>query len=425
MVMSPQTYAWRLERKGLKHTPKTYEIKIWQKDLRKKTVKVIFTGVMAIILVISLPGIFQKYFSHAKGYQWIQNSWDSTLNATNGDGSSLANAAANLTGWTKFWSKNSAITASDSSGIALKQYTQQTATEDGTVAHPYSGSSSGSGMYPSSVAQGAYVANGSIMNLKKPQGATCGTAAECAGTAPTCTGSTCCQDVCCGATPSANGITYSTVAVGTQCWLKQNLGAPNVAVSSTDYANYGWLFQWGRGADNHQLVTWTSATTGTPVNAAIAGPNASNAPGTSFIESWETTYYDWLLPQVGTLWNGNGTGATWSATGIPANQNPCPTGFHVPTQAEWQTFYNATPTLASCGSGSTCLTAAYNSPLKLTAAGLRNNGGALTSQGSSGNYWSSTPFSANAYYLYFYSSGVLPASSLYRVFGFSVRCVKN
>ena len=50
-------------------------------------------------------------------------------------------------------------------------------------------------------------------------------------------------------------VTYGTVeSAGGRCWMDRNLGASQVATSSNDVASYGDLFQWGRGADGHQLV---------------------------------------------------------------------------------------------------------------------------------------------------------------------------
>jgi len=51
-------------------------------------------------------------------------------------------------------------------------------------------------------------------------------------------------------------VTYGT-AVGQNgtCWLDRNLGATQVATSSTDAASYGDLFQWGRLDDGHQNRT--------------------------------------------------------------------------------------------------------------------------------------------------------------------------
>lgn len=63
----------------------------------------------------------------------------------------------------------------------------------------------------------------------------------------------------------------------------------------------------------------------------------------------------------------------------------------------------------------------------LPAAGYRN-GTSVSSEGSYGSYWSSTPNDTNtnyAYYLIFYSSDMNPASNLNRYYGYSVRLVQD
>jgi hypothetical protein len=61
----------------------------------------------------------------------------------------------------------------------------------------------------------------------------------------------------------------------------------------------------------------------------------------------------------------------------------------------------------------------------LPAAG-RRDGTSVNSVGGRGRYWSSTPNGANsAYCLGFNSSGVDPANSLNRYYGFSVRLVQD
>jgi uncharacterized protein (TIGR02145 family) len=60
----------------------------------------------------------------------------------------------------------------------------------------------------------------------------------------------------------------------------------------------------------------------------------------------------------------------------------------------------------------------------LPAAGDRYIDGMLVNVGTYGDYWSSVPNSANAYYLYFSSSNTGVANNVH-VLGFSVRCVKE
>ena len=64
---------------------------------------------------------------------------------------------------------------------------------------------------------------------------------------------------------SSNTGNYGTVVnpVTGKVWLNRNLGATQVASSSTDTASYGDLYQWGRAADGHQVRTPLSATQNT------------------------------------------------------------------------------------------------------------------------------------------------------------------
>jgi uncharacterized protein (TIGR02145 family) len=194
---------------------------------------------------------------------------------------------------------------------------------------------------------------------------------------------------------ASNGQEFQLVtSSGTgKTWMDRNLGATQVASSSTDAASYGDLYQWGRNSDGHQIRT----------SIIAGGPVASGSEGSNFI----TISGDWLSTQDDTRWNGSTKGT----------HDPCPDGFRVPTEAEWQAEINNFESNSADG--------AYNSPLKLPAAGYRNNGtGALSAVGRSGYYWSSTVSGANARRLGFGSSSAFMASSN-RAYGFSVRCIKE
>lgn len=94
-------------------------------------------------------------------------------------------------------------------------------------------------------------------------------------------------------------------------WMDKNLGASQVAISSTDSASFGHLYQWGRGSDGHQLPT-----SGTTTEVAV-----SDFPGHDlFILGSD----DWRVPSNPDLWYG------WDGL-----NNPCPWGFSIPTEAEW------------------------------------------------------------------------------------------
>jgi uncharacterized protein (TIGR02145 family) len=190
-----------------------------------------------------------------------------------------------------------------------------------------------------------------------------------------------------------NGVTYKPVASSGKCWLDRNLGATQVATSSADAASYGDLYQWGRLADGHQIrtseTTTTLSATDTPEN------------GNFIIES-----SDWRSPQNDNLWQG--------VNGI---NNPCPSGYRIPTQAEWQAEDNAFSPNNAAG--------AFASPLKLPVAGYRGfSFGLLRNVGSFGVYWSSSVSGTFARYLFFNSSNAIMSTNV-RAYGFSVRCLKD
>jgi len=201
---------------------------------------------------------------------------------------------------------------------------------------------------------------------------------------------------------------YELVSSTGRVWMDRNLGASRTATSSTDYLAYGSQFQWCRAADGHEKITWTSATAGTAVNGITTMFSATSTPGHSLFILNTTSPFYWLTtPQTdGSLW--------WNGTTAGAN-NPCPTGYHVPTYTEWQNEINA---------GISNDVTAY-SKLKLLLAGDRDrSNGSLTSIGNIGYYWSSSVNGTLAYSLYFYSSNATYDSNG-RSNGFSVRCIKN
>lgn len=192
-------------------------------------------------------------------------------------------------------------------------------------------------------------------------------------------------------------VTYGTV-VGAdgRCWLDRNLGASQVATSSTDTAAYGDLFQWGRGADGHQLRT--SGTTSTLSN--------SDTPGHGNFITTSSSLMDWRSPQNGNLWQG-----------VSCVNNPCPPGWRIPTECEWNTERLSWASNNAAG--------AFDSSLKLPLAGGRSSSdGSLTGIDSSGNYWSCTTYSTETSRLTFNSSYAY-TSSIRRAFGRSVRCIKD
>jgi hypothetical protein len=198
-------------------------------------------------------------------------------------------------------------------------------------------------------------------------------------------------------TPSTTIVAVTNPKTG-KTWMDRNLGASRAATSSTDAESYGDLYQWGRGTDGHQKRT--SATTLTRSNTDV--------PGNGNFVITTNNPFDWRSPQNNNLWQG--------VNGI---NNPCPVGYRIPTEPEWNT--ERLSWISSNAAG------AYASPLKLPMAGLRLlESGIIETNSGDGRYWSSTISIANSNYLYFGSdyAGVDPTEGL-RAYGFSVRCIKD
>ena len=172
-------------------------------------------------------------------------------------------------------------------------------------------------------------------------------------------------------------------------WLDRNLGATQVATSSTDTAAYGDLYQWGRKADGHQCRD-SSVTSTLAIDSASAGNN--------FI----TSSSDWLATQDDTLWKADATGAN----------EVCPAGYHVPTEAEWKAL------------GINDSADAYTK-LKMTLAGYRMSSNAsLGGVSAEAEYWSSTTDDSKII-SYFIGTGGAIISYTKRADGASIRCRSN
>ena len=177
-------------------------------------------------------------------------------------------------------------------------------------------------------------------------------------------------------------------------WMDRNLGASQVATSSTDQNAYGDLYQWGRRADGHQCRTSATTTTLSSVDQPAHG---------NFILS---NTYDWRSPENDNLWQG--------VNGI---NNPCPSGYRLPTETELNN--------ERLSWGSNNSTGAFASPLKWTMAGNRSNStGSLGNVGTNGRYWTSTVNGLASQNL------IIPSNNAGmngngRANGFSVRCLKN
>jgi hypothetical protein len=197
---------------------------------------------------------------------------------------------------------------------------------------------------------------------------------------------------CAGATTVVD-VTNPTTG---RIWMDRNLGASQVATSSTDQNAYGDLYQWGRRADGHQCRT-------SPTTATLS---SIDQPAHGNFITINSGNYDWRSPQNANLWQG-----------VNGVNNPCPSGYRIPTETEINAERLSWSQNNSAG--------AFASPLKWTLAGTRANlNGTLGNVGSNGDYWSSTVSGTDSRFLYFNISYALMIGNN-RAGGFTVRCLKD
>jgi uncharacterized protein (TIGR02145 family) len=175
-------------------------------------------------------------------------------------------------------------------------------------------------------------------------------------------------------------VTYGiiTSAKTERKWMDRNLGATRAATSKEDFLAIGHYFQWGRPADGHQRVTRSGLNDGDAVG--VTGTTSSTSPyETSPIDVPATDKFiidnsiagDWLNPQAVVPSESN----LWQGT--TGKNNPCPTGWKIPTPEEW-----AAEELTSVTNGF--------SKLKLTYTGFRAfSTGAFGFSTSYAGFWTS------------------------------------
>jgi uncharacterized protein (TIGR02145 family) len=197
----------------------------------------------------------------------------------------------------------------------------------------------------------------------------------------------------CNGTPTA--VVDVTNPTTGKTWMDRNLGASQVATSSTDAAAYGDLYQWGRAADGHQCRN--SATTATL--------SSTDQPGHGNFITTNSSPFDWRSPENTILWQG-----------VSGVNNPCPGSYRLPTQAELTSEASSWNSQSNNG--------AFNSPLKLPLTGFRNRDVGTVGSLNLGIYWSSVTGGSNSVYLAFdLNNNYLTGNA--RARGHSVRCIKN
>lgn len=204
-----------------------------------------------------------------------------------------------------------------------------------------------------------------------------------------------------GTVSDLEGNAYKTVTIGSQTWMAENLRS----IKLTDGKSISYV------TDNS---AWSNLT----------------SPGYSYYSNDSTSYkakngalYNWYTVQTNKL---------------------CPTGWHVPSDAEWTTLATSLG-IDSLAGGKLKATGSldwYVPNLHATNAtgfsalpcGYRTYNGFYNNIGYSGNWWSSTEYTtsdARFFYLRFdkgfaYDNKTTTGkNSVEKLYGLSVRCVKN
>jgi uncharacterized protein (TIGR02145 family) len=198
-----------------------------------------------------------------------------------------------------------------------------------------------------------------------------------------------------------------------------------------------------------RTLTWCNVLT--PGGVCWADTNVAQ-PGTFAAKpDMYTEFYQWNRP--GKAWPATGDVTEWNATADEAQTwtagAPCPAGWRLPTRAEYEELDTLGGEHSNKGGkwyaaevngnekpgrfyGPNAPTCSLSSNMKgcvfFPAAGYRSDtNGALSSQNTDGDYWSSTQDAGNTakgHFLRFGSSGSSPSYSDFKTFGFLIRCVR-
>ena len=189
---------------------------------------------------------------------------------------------------------------------------------------------------------------------------------------------------------------WPTQSQAGKTWVKANLGALRVAQSSTDQDSYGWYYNWGKPTDGHQFrnspysATQFSSDTPTPGIFTCCGGN---------ITEWQTT-------RNNSLWSG-----------VNGANNPCPSGWRLPTKSEWETLFTTSPTITNSSN-------AFSNNLKFPEQMGRDRGdGTIKSNNTNNIYWSGD--ASNPTWAWFHYSGGRVGGAFHPTYGAAVRCVQN
>ena len=155
-------------------------------------------------------------------------------------------------------------------------------------------------------------------------------------------------------------------------------------------------------------------------NVAAIGTFVDNPEDVGMLYQWNRPT---AWPATGTVTGWNSTGAT-GTTWVRRPNDPCPTGFRVPTEAELNSLRNSPNVWTTKNGVLGRLFGTAPNQIFLPVSRYRNTTGLLnTDLRSAGHYWSSTQSgNTNARYLNFNVNGS-SIGNANRAVGFNIRCV--
>ena len=212
--------------------------------------------------------------------------------------------------------------------------------------------------------------------------------------------------------------------------MDRNLGA--TSATPGDVGALGLLYQWGR---KDPFLGSSSISSNVEAKSTISWPSpvsSSSSRGTivyavehptTFITRNDNSNYDWYYTGSSSTDN-----TRWQSE--KTIYDPCPAGWRVPdgdSNGVWDKAGFDDQSYDSSNEGMLFGSGISSPATWYPASGCRNNNdGSLGGVGSSGYYWSVTPYGYYAYHLYFYYNGdVYPTNCSLRAYGQSVRCLQE
>jgi uncharacterized protein (TIGR02145 family) len=198
-------------------------------------------------------------------------------------------------------------------------------------------------------------------------------------------------------TVSYSGKTYTTVKIGSQCWLKENLDVGTMIQRKQNQTNNGII----------EKYCYNDST----INCDKYGGLYQWAEAVQYLYGAADT-----------------TSPTQAFTGNV--QGICPTGWHIPTITELgnlSTFNYTNDAVKAIGQGKGEGTATNKSGFSALLAGYRDNNSGFFNLGNSAYIWSSLEFdAANAQYMdIFLNNSNFYFNNFDKRYGISVRCLKD